>query len=63
MSLHACESQSNLWELVCFLYQVGSRDHTQVVCLGSKPLYLLGHLYSSKEVTNHEFFLCTGQQE
>lgn len=49
VSLHACDSQSNLWELVFFLYQVGSRDHTQVVCLGSKHLYLLGHLYSSKK--------------
>jgi hypothetical protein len=31
VSLRACESQGNLWELVFFLYQMGSRDHTQVV--------------------------------
>jgi hypothetical protein len=34
--------------LVFFLYQMGSRDHTQVVWLEGRHLNLLGHVSSSR---------------
>ena len=37
------EVEDNLWESVLFFHDVGPRDQTQVVRLGTKHLYLLSH--------------------
>jgi hypothetical protein len=36
-------SEDNLWELVCSIFHVGLRDHTEVFWLGGKHPYRLSN--------------------
>lgn len=50
------KSEGNFWELLLSSYHMGFGIQTQIISLGSKPLYPVGHLPSPQRLSYSPYY-------